>query len=184
VQRAIVDPDRNAVTALVITTGWLLGRDLLLPVEALERAAVRDDVVRLALTREEIARLPGYVAARYAPAPSGWVPPQGYARYPVGAFLWPAGLSQPASAAPARVTRPARVGRLGIGKGVVVLDRVGDGLGVVDDVLVDPSSGELRRLVVRVGDAARTLDLDPNTATARAIHPGALTCVRGSADSR
>ena len=154
VQRAVVDPRTNEVTELVISTGALLGRDVLLPRAEIDRASRDGDTIQLRLTRDELDRLPDFVSANYVAPPVGWLPPGGYAFGAFGGFVWPATYADLAAAQPP----PANaVEEPSIGKGAVVFDRNGDDLGVVDDVLFDGATGRLRGFVLRVGGAFRTL---------------------------
>jgi sporulation protein YlmC with PRC-barrel domain len=172
VQRAVVDPRRNEVTDFVVSTGGLLGYDVLVPRAEIERASDDGDALRLRLTKEELERLPAYAPAAYAPPASGWVPPVGYG-FPYGGYLWPLGTGAglpPATTLPAS-DPGAAAGASGFGsspgeadgdlpeisKGAVVLDRNGEDVGTVEDVRLDAASGRLRGFVLRVGGTLRTL---------------------------
>src|SRR4051812_26185048 len=78
VERAVVDPETNTVTDFVIGTGWLFGRDILVPSDEFERAERDGDTVRLTLSRAELEALPDFVPAQYMPPPEGWIPDTGY----------------------------------------------------------------------------------------------------------
>ncbi len=102
VQRVVVDPRSNEVTDFVISTGGLLGHDVLVPREEIERADRDGDALRLRLTKAELERLPIYAPTAYAGPAAGWVPPAGYG-FPHGSFLWPMGVGAdmtPAMTAP------------------------------------------------------------------------------------
>lgn len=161
VQRAVVRPDTMDVTDFVINTGGLLGRDVLLPIEEIERAARDGDVIRLELTREQAEDLPAYVPAEYVPPPQGWSYSGGYPFGPHGGFVWPtayadsyAGSTAPTASADEPV--PGSV-ELSIGKGAVVIDRDGEDIGVVDDIRFDEATGRLSGFVLRLGGALRTM---------------------------
>jgi sporulation protein YlmC with PRC-barrel domain len=51
----------------------------------------------------------------------------------------------------------AQVSEASLGKGAMVVDRDGDDVGVVDEVLFDQEGGQLRGFVLRVGGTLRTL---------------------------
>src|SRR5215207_1417584 len=151
VQRAVIDPRANEVTDFVISTGGLLGHDVLVPRERLEASTREGKSIRLDLTKEELKNMPAYAPADYSVPSTGWIPPAGYA-YPIGAFVWPAGyisVERPA-------TRPTRGEDEGadkmwpaIEKGTVVRDREDEEVGVVDDLLFESASGRLQGLVLR-----------------------------------
>jgi sporulation protein YlmC with PRC-barrel domain len=90
VERAVIDPQTNEVTAFVVNTGGFLGRDVIVPRADLEQAQPDGDGLRLRLTKADLEALPTYVAEDYIPPPSGWASPGDYS-YPPGAYLWPAG---------------------------------------------------------------------------------------------
>src|SRR5439155_5251509 len=96
VQRAVVDPRSNEITHFVVRTGGLLGREVLVPADEVERARPDGDAVRLALGRAEVERLPGYVPAEYVTPPVGWVIPGAYAFGAYGGFVWPIAYAPPA----------------------------------------------------------------------------------------
>ena len=166
IERAIVDPATNQISEFVINTGGLFGRDLLLPRAEVERATPDGDRLQLGLAKEELDRLPSFVAANFVPPPAGWAAPVGD---PFGAagYLWPAAYPLPApyadagagaaafAAAPGQPDRPITDPTLA--RGDLVLDRDGHEVGVVDDVAFDPATGRLTGFVLRVGGALTTL---------------------------
>lgn len=157
VQAAILDPGTNEVTYLVISTGALFGRDVLLPRVEIDRVTPEGDALRIELSKAEVEKLDEYVPEHYTVPPAGWVAPM-----PVGlaypGYLWPVADRYPPTTAPVEpveeVEAPEQVR---INKGAVVFGRDGDDLGVVDDVRFDPESGRLLGVVVRVGGALQTL---------------------------
>lgn len=177
VERVVVDPHKNEVTEFVLNTGGLLGRDVRIAREEIERASRDGDVLRLRLTKAELERLPTYVSTAYGAPPAGWVPPAGYG-FPYGSFLWPVGyatmepypVTAPGAHAGATAADAAGPGMTAagaattstdelpqIGKDAIVLDRNGEDIGVVDDVRFDAESGALRGFVLRVGGTLATL---------------------------
>jgi sporulation protein YlmC with PRC-barrel domain len=150
VQRAVVDPPTNEIRELVVSTGGLLGRDVLVPRHELEAATPDGDTLRLRLSKAELERMPDYVPANYVPPPTGWTFPAAYAFGAYGGFIWPVEFQHwQLPSVPADDDS--------IGKAAVVLDRDGEDLGVVDDVRFDPASGRLQGFVLRVGGVLTTL---------------------------
>ncbi len=162
VQKAVIDPRTNEVSAFVVSTGGLFGRDVLVSRQELERATRDGDALRLELTRERLTDLPAFVPDDYSLPPAGWMPPPSYA-YPPSASLWPVGYSDPVPDAlipgplPVAPGAPEPTSGLpAVDKGTEVLDSHGDRVGVVDEVRFDAASGELQALIVRLGGAVST----------------------------
>ncbi len=155
-RRAIVSPEANTVTDVVVSTGAVLGRDIVVPRAELDRATDEGNALRLDLSQEELERLPDYIPANYTPPPQSWVMPAGFG-VPVGGYLWPVGYGDAVESPAGTAAEGERPSQVSIPKGAVVLDRDGDDLGVVEDVRFDPESGRLRGFVLRVGGALRTL---------------------------
>jgi len=107
------------------------------------------------LSRAELEALPDFVAAQYMPPPGGWTPDAGYI-FP-GPSLWPQAPASMAEAVPTADQADQPAPEVSIGKGATVFDRDGDDLGVVDEVRLDPATGELEGIVVRVGGVLATL---------------------------
>lgn len=158
--RAIFDPGRNEMTHVVVNTGALFGRDVLVPAEELAGATRDGNTVRLRLSKEEFEELPTYAPSDYLAPPPGWTPPSTYGlgyRH----FLWPTmAMPQPGAAGYPYAGAGAGVGtgpdsqlQPTLGKGDTVVDINGEELGVVDDVVIDQASGELEAMVVRIGNA-------------------------------
>jgi sporulation protein YlmC with PRC-barrel domain len=163
IERAVVDPATNEVADFVINTGGLFGRDLLMPRAEIERAAPDGDALRLRLTKAQLDDLPAFMSANYVPPPAGWALAGDYP-FGVGGYLWPAAAPIPGAYADAGAAAGtyAATGGVGVGdptlaKGDVVIDRDGDEVGVVDDVIFDASTGRLTGFVLRVGNAFVTL---------------------------
>lgn len=181
VERVVLDPQTQTVTHFVLGTGGLLGRNVLVPRDELERATRDGDTLRVDLSKEDLERLPTFRDADYVSPPTGWVPPLGLA-YPYGGVLWPVGpvpgatypftapaststgyaaadttARSPGQTAPDAGAQRDRPNQRALSKGAIVLDRNGDDVGVVDDVRFDSSTGELRGFVLRVGGMVRTL---------------------------
>ncbi len=152
VQRVVIDPRTNEVTDFVVNTGGLFGNDVLVPRQHLENATPNGDALRLNLTKEDLEHLPAFDPTQYGEPPVGWTAPG--LGYPFS------GLLLPSSYLPA-VNIPETVGSLSdeftIAKGTQVYDLRDEEVGVVDDVRIDASSGQLLGLVIRAGGALGTL---------------------------
>ena len=144
VQRVILDPASNEINEYVVSTGGLLGHDVVVSRELLERASRDGDEVVLDLTKDELDKLEPFRSDAYAPPPYGFLAPAAY-DYPAAAYLFPlASTTTPATEGTDRA-RPA------ITKGMHVRDERGDVIGSVREVVVDERSGELREIVVQEG---------------------------------
>lgn len=146
VQRAILDPASNEIHEYVVSTGGLLGHDVIVSREMLEGASRDGDELVLALTKDELNKLEPYEADAYAPPPYGFLAPAAY-DYPTAAYLFPLA----STTAPA--TGPSERDRTGITNGMHVRDERGDVIGSVREVVVDEQSGELREVIVEEGGA-------------------------------
>jgi hypothetical protein len=89
IQRVLFDPRRDEVTRVVVATGGLPGRDVLVPREELQRATAEGHALHLHLIRDDLERLPTYVPSAYVVPPAAWVPPHGYG-LAAPAYIWPA----------------------------------------------------------------------------------------------
>jgi sporulation protein YlmC with PRC-barrel domain len=160
VDRAIVDPHTNEVTHIVVRTGAIFGRDIMVPREDLERGNQEGDTLHLTLTKEEMERLPDFVAEQYMPPPPAWVGPAGYG-FPSSSYVWPVAVDPTMGVMPIAVPVDDEEIEdpdvVTITKGALVLDRNADDIGVVDDVRFDGDTGRLQGFVLRVGGALRTL---------------------------
>ena len=155
VQHAVVDPDTNEVTDFVVSTGGLLGKDVLVPRAELDRAGADGDVLRLRLDRRELERLPAYQPADYDAPPVGWAPPPS-TTFPHAGMLWPA--TRLPTDVPPTVREPWQAAQeVLIDKGSVVIDRDGADESVIEDIVLEASGRRLEALDVRLGGALRTL---------------------------
>ncbi|MCC7372411.1 MAG: PRC-barrel domain-containing protein [Chloroflexi bacterium] len=160
VDRAIIDPRTNEVTSIVVRTGAIFGRDIMVPREDIERGSQDGDAIRLTLTKDELERLPDFRPEEYGPPPGTWVAPAGYA-FPAGSYAYPLavdpmGMSMPILV-PDETVDLEDPDAVTLTKGALVLDRHGDDIGVVDDLRFDADSGRVQGFVLRVGGALRTL---------------------------
>jgi sporulation protein YlmC with PRC-barrel domain len=162
VDRAVVDPRTNEVTHIVVRTGPIFGRDIMVPRKDLERGSQDGDTIQLDLTKDELKEFPDFVMEQYGTPPPTWVDPAGYG-FPSTGYAWPIAVDPMMGPVPmmlpeedpdAKFEEPDQVT---ITKGALVLDRHSDDIGVVDDVRFDAESGQLQGFVLRVGGALRTL---------------------------
>ena len=86
--RAIVDPQTNEVTHVVVSTGAIFGRDIVVPRENVERANQDGDTIQLDLTKDELERFPDFMPEQYGAPPPAWVAPAGYG-FPASGYAWP-----------------------------------------------------------------------------------------------
>jgi uncharacterized protein YrrD len=142
VHRVLVDPGTERITGFVISTGRLLGRDVIVGEDALAAADHEGDVINLTLTKRDLDTQPTFDESDFVAPPSGWNAANlGYV-VPPESFRWPA------DSALADIG-----GRAGssIKKGETVKDRDGDMVGTVEDIRFDEKSGELLSFIVRAG---------------------------------
>ena len=141
VQLVLVDPKTERITGFVISTGRLLGRDVIVAEDAFASAAPDGEVITLNLTKQELDTQPTFEQSNYVPPPAGWSAQAiGYA-IPPESYLWPAD---------AAVGEPAEP-RPTLKKGDSVKDRDGDMVGTVEDIRFDEKTGDVLSFVVRVG---------------------------------
>jgi sporulation protein YlmC with PRC-barrel domain len=164
VDRAVVDPSTNEVTHIVLRTGAIFGRDIMIPREDLERASQDGETIQLDLTKDELEQFPDFMIEQYSGPPPAWVAPAGYG-FPSSGYAWPIATDPMTGAVPtmlpdedlddeAATEEPDQVT---LTKGALVLDRNGDDIGVIDDLRFDGATGRLQGFVLRVGGALRTL---------------------------
>lgn len=143
VQRVILDPKQSEITGYVVSTGGLVGHDVIVSHELLDRATRDGDEIVVDLTKDELDKLEPYEVDAYVPPPYGFLAPAAY-DYPTAAYLFPL-TATTAPATDARQDRPV------IDRGMPVRDERGDTIGSVREVVVDDATGELRELVVEEG---------------------------------
>lgn len=163
VDRAIVDPGTNEVTHVVVRTGAIFGRDIMVAREDVERATQDGDTIQLTLTKDELEGCADFVPEQYGAPPPAWVAPEGYG-FPAGSYAWPVAIDPMTGPMPMVLPNEAvdeddieEPDAVSLMKGALVIDRDGDDIGVVDDVRFDAESGRLQGFVLRVGGALRTL---------------------------
>jgi hypothetical protein len=162
----VVSPEAGTVEGLVIRAAVQLGRDLLMPIDAVADAT--EDLVRLRLTREELLALPALDQHTYTrPAPD-WPLPTGHA---------PERVLVRRPGAPVRdglrSIRPDQAVDLSqdvqLRPGQTAVNAEGE-VGPLDLVLLDATTGQVACLVIRCGGLAGQATLVP---------PNLVTAVRG-----
>jgi hypothetical protein len=88
VKHAIWDPSGKKITEYVITTGGLLGHDVVVSPELLESAARDREEIVLNITKHELDDLAHYESNDYTAPPSDWLAPAVYG-FPTSGYLWP-----------------------------------------------------------------------------------------------
>lgn len=88
VKHAIWDPSGNAVTQFVISTGGLLGHDVIVSPEVLEGGTRDGSAIVLDMSKNELDELAHYESTDYAPPPADWQAPSVHG-FPSGGYLFP-----------------------------------------------------------------------------------------------
>ena len=163
VDRAIVDPRTNEVTHVVVSTGAIFGRDIVVPREDIERANQDGDTIQLDLSKDELERFPDFMPEDFGAPPPTWVAPAGYG-FPASGYAWPIAMDPMMGPVPMAIPEEfvndedvEEPDQVTLTKGALVLDRHDDDIGVVDDMRFDAETGQLQGFVLRVGGALRTL---------------------------
>jgi hypothetical protein len=99
VKHAIWDPTGKKITEYVITTGGLLGHDVIVSPELLESAARDGNEIVLNITKRELDELAHYESDDYTTPPHDWLAPAVYG-FPTGGYLWPVAERDVADVAP------------------------------------------------------------------------------------
>lgn len=88
VKQAIWDPRGSKITQYVVSTGGLLGHDVIVSPELLERATRDGSAIVLDMTKHELDELAHYEESAYTPPPADWRAPSA-SGFPSGGYLWP-----------------------------------------------------------------------------------------------
>ena len=88
VKQAIWDPRGNGITQFVVSTGGLLGHDVIVSPEVLEGATRDGSAIVLDMSKHELDELARYESADYAPPPADWHAPSVHG-FPAGGYLFP-----------------------------------------------------------------------------------------------
>jgi uncharacterized protein YrrD len=103
VERIILHPATNEVDSIVAVQGWLLSRDVVIPVDRI--LAADEEGVRVRGTAEEIDNLEPFAQSQYTDPPEDWLAPNDMppafflfpaSPYAVGAFAPSSGALEPA----------------------------------------------------------------------------------------
>lgn len=88
VKQAIWDPRGNRITQYVVSTGGLLGHDVIVSPELLESATRDGSAIVLDMSKHELDELAHYEETSYTPPPADWRAPS-VNGFPSGGYLWP-----------------------------------------------------------------------------------------------
>jgi sporulation protein YlmC with PRC-barrel domain len=130
--RVVVNPDEQAVIGIVVLEGGLLSRDVLVPLDFVQRAD--DDEVVLNLDRDRLDQLPTFDFNEILVPPPTWPVAFGYPE--AWAYL------------PKSHRKRLGPGQIDVKRGMRVLAVDGE-VGQIDDVALDLQTGELTGLWVR-----------------------------------
>jgi uncharacterized protein YrrD len=149
----VFDPRWREITAVVVTQGWLLPHDVVVPIG--EVLSADDEAVRVRGTAEAIAGHEAFRHVQYTAPPQDWLPPEGF---PAEAFLFPASpyaveAFVPSSPAPPPPDEPEEDlppdnVDLGPNTDVICLDGPA---GTVDRVITEGESDRVTHLIVHRG---------------------------------
>jgi sporulation protein YlmC with PRC-barrel domain len=132
VHRVLVDLDDNAATGVVVLKGGLLSRDILVPLDFIDRADASE--VILTLNADELDQLPDFAFNEILAPPPAWT---SAGPYPDGSVYVP-------------ILQRKRVGQhqFDIAPGTRVFATDGS-IGKVEEIELDPVTGELQAFWVR-----------------------------------
>jgi sporulation protein YlmC with PRC-barrel domain len=140
IHRVLIDPTTDRITGFVVSTGRLLGRDVIVGEDMFADASADGETITLSLDKKDLDTQPSFEEDDFVTPPAGWSAPNlGYA-IPPESFLWPE------ESAVADVGEPARPS---IKKGDAVKDRDGDTVGTVEDIRFDEKTGSVLSLTVK-----------------------------------
>jgi hypothetical protein len=88
VKQAIWDPRGNQITQYVLSSGGLLGHDVIVSPELLEGATRDGSAIVLNMSKHELDELAHYESTDYAPPPADWHAPS-TSGFPSGGHLFP-----------------------------------------------------------------------------------------------
>ncbi len=166
VDRAVLDPENRRVTDVICDLGGLIGREIVIPVGAIELAD--EDGVRLIFAESDLERLPDFVESAYLPLDSQDSPPlitwedgspdDGRAVLVPAAQLYDPAVKAYAPQIVEEQRNTAPGGTADITVGTVVEDESGEQeIGKVVEVTVDAETGRLTGIVFDAGGETRLL---------------------------
>jgi uncharacterized protein YrrD len=141
----VVHPPELHLTDLVVSTGSILGRDIVVPVDVVDRIAAGK--VYLSVDQREFSAFEDYVDIQYKQPPDDWIPVSGSV-YPTQGTLWPGDLYYP-QVSEVHVNAPA--GTVGLNEGMEVESSDGHKVGSIVALDTDPSSGDVTGIVIHHG---------------------------------
>lgn len=158
IDKVIFDPQSGETKQLVVTKGFILSRDVAIPLADVRVAAPTR--VELNLNREEVDRLPEFAESEFTWPPANWVAPYGWS---TGSVMWPAAYLGAATGYPP--LNPVQVvpqevldqqqqrddANAVVGHGAEVTAVGGEKVGSVQNVVVDPVTHKASRLIVHRG---------------------------------
>lgn len=144
VDRVVVPRSGGPVQSLVIHKGWFFSRDVLVPLSYVH--AVDDDGVHLALTEDQLDRLPDFIEEQYAPSPLATAVPT----YSMGGVMFPLGVEPGVAPVIVDEVKELPPGAADIARGYTVLDAQGTEIGIVRDVQVDAERGTIAALEIEL----------------------------------
>jgi sporulation protein YlmC with PRC-barrel domain len=160
IDRLILDPRTHAIRSAVVHKGFLLTRDVEVPISQMTVAP--DGVVQLSLSAARVDELPEFFEANYtsSPPPGSTAP----ADLMAGGVFWPVGYGA-APIAPAggdvvdrvvqteidEALRRQDLENAVVGQGAEIKTRDGQKVGTVHQLVFDPETSVLTRFVVRSG---------------------------------
>lgn len=150
--KVVVDPHRERVTDLVVQRGFLLKKDRVLPVSAVERTT--GQAIYLSASSDEMEDYPEYREVDFRKAAPGWGQVKQYKAEHTRCWASPWGpLCQEPAFVPMvrqRIHENIPSTLEVIERGTPVFNAMGK-IGKVDHVVVDRETGEITHLVVRKG---------------------------------
>ncbi|GAC1405528.1 MAG: hypothetical protein NVSMB52_19320 [Chloroflexota bacterium] len=145
VSYVVVRPPQLHVTDYVVTTGEFLGRDIVVPVDSVERIA--DGQLHLRVDKHALGELKDYIEIHYTRPPESWAPLGGFT-YSTESTLLPSSTFYPEDAE-VRVNAPA--GTVGLSKGMPIETSDGHNAGSIGAVDEDSTTGNITGLILTEG---------------------------------
>jgi uncharacterized protein YrrD len=172
VDRVVLDPRTNKVSAIVVRKGWLFTEDKVVPIEMVDAAT--EDRVTLLETKHDLQALPEFEATYYVPAweedykgvttPHPYAAPV-YSYPPVGVAWWGVGtyLDYPRTELDYTVRTEENIppDTVALKEGARVLSLDGEHVGNVEELFFDSESKRVTHLLISKGILFREHKLIP-----------------------